>query len=510
MLSCARFSPRIVTNLNTNITKPFVFNMPRGLGVLLILQLFSIVVYSCMFMSVSPLSRTLFHISQTKLAALALGFIALNFALHALAGILSGRFFSFRIVLATGLICGLIGICLLSIDSINAFYWSLTFVIFGSGLSLTAVNCLVTQLFKPEDKRRETAFLWIYAIMNLGFMAGFAIAAFFDQHLHFHQLATTCACCTLLALVVLQVNWRKLDDRLTLLQTYPRPQLLSHYIFGVVLCLLSLSLVRILLNHPEFSAHLVALVGAGILVLIFFIAFKQPSQQTRNRIFAFVILSIIAIIFWSINLLLPMGLNSIMQASTHFQVLGVKVSQTIIDSANTFVIIVVAPLLGFLFYHFRYKGMTLKIPVKFAIGLVIAALSLLVLPLTLQHTAVVNASHHTAFILSYCLQGLAELFIQPIGMAMIGQLAPISLQGVFMGFWMMTLGIASLCSSMFEHWIRGTQQNLPAIDTTQHIIHAFKLLGWVTIGLAIIVILLNPWLKKMINYRSLDPSLHKS
>ena len=42
----------------------------------------------------------------------------------------------------------------------------------GSGLNVTCINMMLTQRFAPEDPRREGAFLWNYAGMNVGFFVG--------------------------------------------------------------------------------------------------------------------------------------------------------------------------------------------------------------------------------------------------------------------------------------------------------------------------------------------------
>ena len=39
---------------------------------------------------------------------------------------------------------------------------------------------MLTQRFTPEDPRREGAFLWNYAGMNVGFFVGFSVAGYFQ------------------------------------------------------------------------------------------------------------------------------------------------------------------------------------------------------------------------------------------------------------------------------------------------------------------------------------------
>ncbi len=53
-------------------------------------------------------------------------------------------------------------------------------------------------------------------------------------------------------------------------------------------------------------------------------------------------------------------------------------------------------------------------------------------------------------VLFFFMQSVGELFISPIGYSMIGELAPRKLQGMFMGSWMMVVGVAAVISNYFS------------------------------------------------------------
>ena len=60
------------------------------------------------------------------------------------------------------------------------FYVGLALFLTGSGLNVTCINMMLTQRFTPEDPRREGAFLWNYAGMNIGFFVGFTAAGHYQ------------------------------------------------------------------------------------------------------------------------------------------------------------------------------------------------------------------------------------------------------------------------------------------------------------------------------------------
>ena len=64
--------------------------------------------------------------------------------------------------------------------SLEGLYWGMALFLTGSGLNVTCVNMMLTQRFAPEDNRREAAFLWNYAGMNVGFFIGFTVSGVFQ------------------------------------------------------------------------------------------------------------------------------------------------------------------------------------------------------------------------------------------------------------------------------------------------------------------------------------------
>jgi len=66
-----------------------------------------------------------------------------------------------------------IGCGCIAFDTLASLYIGLALFLTGSGLNVTCINMMLTQRFTPEDPRREGAFLWNYAGMNVGFFVGF-------------------------------------------------------------------------------------------------------------------------------------------------------------------------------------------------------------------------------------------------------------------------------------------------------------------------------------------------
>ena len=74
---------------------------------------------------------------------------------------------------------------------------------------------MLTQLFQPNDRKRETAFLWNYSGMNIGFFIGFSISGYFQLNHAYSQLFLLSSLGNFIALILTFYKWRSLGDRHT-------------------------------------------------------------------------------------------------------------------------------------------------------------------------------------------------------------------------------------------------------------------------------------------------------
>jgi POT family proton-dependent oligopeptide transporter len=98
---------------------------------------------------------------------------------------------------------------------------------------------------------------------------------------------------------------------------------------------------------------------------------------------------------------------------------------------------------------------------------------------------------------SYILQSIGELFISPIGYAMVGQLAPLRLRGLMMGMWMMITGIAAISSDHFSKMALGSVQTTDPLITNASYSHTFGMLGWTAIGAGVVLLIAVPVISRL-------------
>jgi POT family proton-dependent oligopeptide transporter len=119
------------------------------------------------------------------------------------------------------------------------------------------------------------------------------------------------------------------------------------------------------------------------------------------------------------------------------------------QSINPFWVIVLTPLIVALFTWLRRKGKEPSTPAKIAFGLLISALSVLVM------VAAVKAGNNGAdkvsvwwLIGSYGVITIGELFLSPMGLSLVSKLSPVRITSLMMGGWFLSTSIGNKLSGI--------------------------------------------------------------
>jgi POT family proton-dependent oligopeptide transporter len=470
----------------------------RGTTTLFFIQIFSTLSYSVLYSTLILYITEGLHVPVRTATGITATFIAFNYALHLLGGYFGGRLLSYRLLFSIGMFMQMLGCILLSVPTSNMMYLGLAAFLAGSGLNVTCINCMVTQLFRPDDKRRETAFLWNYSGMNIGFFIGFAIGGYFQLKANYHELFLLSSLGNLVALLLVVANWRILKDLNTALVVLNNRQRIQRGMLGIAGILALFIALFIMLQYQALSDHLVLFVGIFMGGVIATIAIRQPTKEASQKVWAYLILAIMSVIFWTLYQMSPTGLNLFIERNVNREVWGMTIPPEWVQNINTVVIVIGGPILAWVFQTMRRKGMNINIPLQFAVALLLIGTGYILLPLGIHYA---NPQGYTAFfwvVLNYILQSLGELFISPIGYAMVGQLAPEKLQGIMMGTWMMITGVAATLSGVFSQMGVGENSIANPLATNGSFSHAFTILGTMSITGSIVLFCLVPFLIKLV------------
>jgi len=472
-------------------------NIPEGTAALFFIQIFSTLGFAVLYSTLVLYATRHLHFSAKAASAIMGVFGAFNYGLHLFGGYLGGRFLSNRNLFVGGMILQVLGCGTISLGSMGAMYCGLALFLTGSGLNVTCINMMLTQRFAPEDQRRETAFLWNYAGMNIGFFIGFSVAGHYQETEAYAPLFIFATVGNFIAIVLALFNWKVLADRKTPLLESTHAQFRARFVIGIAILLGVPLVVWFMLQHTGPTGIILKAASAVVATALVYLTLKHPQVSERKRMWAYLILTLGSLVFWSLYQMAPNGLQLFAVNNVRLRVWGIEVAPQWVQNINTVVIVLGAPLLAGMFARLRAKGWKIDIPQQFAASLILMALGFLALPVGIGFADSSGRSPFFWLFASYVLQSIGELLISPIGYAMIGKLAPSKYQGIMMGSWMLVSGLASLFAGDFSGMVP-EPTGTTAIATNPDYSELFSRLGWGSFVAGVALIALIPLLRRLI------------
>jgi POT family proton-dependent oligopeptide transporter len=471
--------------------------IPSGVAALFFIQIFATLGFAVLYSTLVLYSTRHLQFPVKEATAIMGLFGAFNYGLHLFGGYLGGRFLSNRNLFVGGMLLQVAGCATISLGTVPALYAGLALFLTGSGLNVTCINMMLTQRFAPADIRREGAFLWNYAGMNLGFFVGFAVAGHYQLTENYTRLFLFATVGNLLSIVLAAGNWKGLADLSTPLLEATAAQFRARFAVGVAILFGVPPIVWFLLQHSGETGLLLKGVSAGVALVLLYLTLKHPDPREKNNMWAYLVLTLGSLVFWSLYQMAPNGLQLFAVNNVDLHVWGIAVAPQWVQNINTVVIVIGGPLMAMGFTRLRARGWTIDIPQQFAVALLLMGLGFLALPVGIGLADAAGRSAFFWLFLSYVLQSVGELLISPIGYAMIGKLAPRRYQGIMMGSWMLVTGLASLFAGDFSGMIP-EPAGTTALATNPEYASLFARLGWGSLATGVVLAALIPVLRRLI------------
>jgi POT family proton-dependent oligopeptide transporter len=397
------------------------------------------------------------------------------------------------------------GCACVSTGTLPLFYVGLALFLTGSGLNVTCINMMLTQRFTPEDPRRETAFLWNYAGMNIGFFVGFSAAGYFQATESYSSLFIFATIGNFMAIILAFINWKRLTDRNTPLLDKTPKQFQLRLLVGIAIVLSIVPVVWFMLQRPGSTETIMKAIAAMVALTLIYLTVRHHDRRERRNMTAYLILTIGSLMFWSLYQMAPSGLQLFAVHNVNLMVGPLRIQPQWIQNINTVCIVLGGPLMAAFFIRMRARGWNIDIPKQFAASLLLMAVAFLILPVGIKLAGADGKSAFAWLFWSYVLQSIGELLISPIGYAMIGKLAPRQYQGIMMGSWMLVTGVASLFAGDFSGMIPEPTGNTAVATNAGYAKLFFELgLGSLAVGVALVVLI--PFLRKLITDKAEVPA----
>ncbi|ATD30977.1 peptide MFS transporter [Macrococcoides bohemicum] len=423
---------------------------------------------------------------------------ALIYMSGVIGGWLADRFIGTRKAILYGAILIMIGHILLSLpNNFTLLLIALLFIILGTGLLKPNISTNVGELYEKNDPKVDSAFTLFVMSINMGALISPLLVGWLQDNVGFHYGFAVAAVGMFFGLIIFMLRSKQtlglsgLDVPNPVTETDKKKTIT---ITGIVIAAFLLYfLVTGLMGNLSLESFMnfVTVIGMALPFYYFItmIVSKKTTRDEKARVFAYVPLFLASVTFWSIQEQGSTVLAHFADKNTQLN-LGVLTNNAIdfkipaawFQSLNPLFIVTLAPLFAWLWVKLgRFNPPTV---IKFSIALFLAAMSYLVMvyPLTHNGDQLMNPGW---LILSYLLVTMAELCLSPTGLSVTTKLAPQAYASQMMSVWFLANTVAQLVNSKLVLYYE-------AVENHQY----FNNIGLVTLAIAVVLLLVSPFMKK--------------
>lgn len=483
-----------------------------------------------------------FGLNEAQASDLYGTFIALVFLTPFIGGLLADRVLGYRkSIIIGGILMGL-GYILMSIKDLNFLYLSMTLIILGNGFFKPNISTLLGNVYNEESykARKDAGYNIFYMGINIGaFVCNFFGAALYNMYGWYAAFwaAGVGMFIGVLVFIIGTKHYKHADQIKPMGETdMPLLKILGTILLpAVIFGLIPLTFETPLVGSKSTDAFLF-----GCIPVVFFYIhlYRKSPASEKPQIGAMLSIFAVVIAFWAIfkqngSTMNTWAMNytdrevpAVVQPLTSSLKLSEEITYTkdsvpfidkqfrviekdkkvvaypayfnnqaaknlpkegvtirvfntnLFQSVNPFWVIALTPLVVAFFAFLNRKGKEPSTPTKIAFGLLISALSCLVM------VGAVYASNNGAdkssawwFISSYAVITIGELFLSPMGLSLVSKLSPARLTSLMMGGWFLATSIGNKLSGVLSSMWDGYEQKAN-----------FFLLNFVLLGLAALLL----------------------
>jgi POT family proton-dependent oligopeptide transporter len=391
----------------------------------------------------------------------------------------------------------ILGQLCLGIYGVPSFYAGLLLLVLGTGLLKPNVSTIVGQLYTMEDRRRDAGFSIFYMGINTGAFLSPLVVGWIGQKVNWNLGFAVAGLGMVIGLIQYRFGAKYLGDA----GLYPvkpesdaegakqRTYLIRGLIAGAAL--IGLPVLLYWLGLVTITAAAVSDIAGIVLILAFVGVFawlltsKSFTTVERKRFGACLLLFIASVMFWSAFEQAGSTLNLFADRSTKNEIFGFAFPSSWYQSLNSaFMIFGLAPAFAWLWIRLGSKEPSS--PTKFVFGLVLVGAGFLVMvfgAIRAGNGALVSPFWLT---LTYFLHTCGELCLSPVGLSAFTKLAPARVGGLMMGVFFLSISIGN--------YVGGRVAAVYEVFSTATL---FAIVAAFCIGLGVLMIMLVPWMKRL-------------
>jgi proton-dependent oligopeptide transporter, POT family len=447
---------------------------------------------------------------------------AFVYAFTFIGGLFADKILGFRKSLFWGGILMIIGSVILAMNPQEFFFMGIAFNIIGTGFFKPNISTMVGRLYKDNDDRRDAGFSLFYSGINIGALLGgyacIALGKSYSWNVAF-GLAAVVMTISLLTFIFTQKQMgdigvsplladdaavRKRKEWMVFIggvsplladDAAVRKRKEWMVFIGSVLCI---PLISIMVKQTEYTDYFMYAIGP-ITLLYFVIETLKLNNNEQKKMWAALIFILFSILFWaffeqsggSLSIFAANHLSTELLGSITLDPNGVN------NAANSLFVILFAPILGIIWIALSRKKIEPNTTVKFGLGFIFLGFAFLIFYATIFMADANGITSLDVFTMAYFIITLGELCLSPIGLSIMTKLAPTHLQGMMMGMWFLASAYGQYVAGILGAGMSTPEENASGLEKLTTYTNGYQQLAWIAFIAGIVLFLLSPIVKKL-------------
>ena len=426
-------------------------------------------------------------------------YLALVYAGAIFGGYIADKIIGYQRSILIGAAFMAAGLFMIMMPDPMLFKLGLATVIVGNGLFKPNISTMVGKLYSIADERRDSGFTIFYMGINMGafiapIITGWLATSLFgtDAAPAYQYVFGAAGIGMLISMVWFYFGRRQLQNI-----GKPRAEALGRervaYVTIGALCVIPLMYALLTLGAETLQYVLTALfVGLATMLMIEGI---RVGVVARDRTIAMLIIFAFNILFWMFYEQAGNSFTFLADQIVNRDLGGFVFPTAWFQSVPALAVIMLAPVVAWLWVWMAKRNINPSIPRKFGLGLLFNGLAFLLLMFAL--TSLVSDAGKIPFwtmFTVYVIQVIGELCLSPIGLSMVTKLAPVRLVGLGMGGWFLSTGIGNNLSGIFAGAVSGETGM-----TTASALSGYTFGFWALVGSGVVLFLIAPLIQRLMH-----------
>ena len=386
-----------------------------------------------------------FGISQDVSASLVGTVLSVVYISAIVGGYVADKLINYYLAAFLGSLLMVIGSMILAASSTeNGLFLGLAFISISTGLIKSNISSFIGEFYdksKLSHGHRDFGFNLFYVGINLGSFFALFFASFLKDNYGFAAPFYSSIFMTSLMCLNLIVGFFTLK------------QYISKINFSIVLVVklvaiisVYIALVFVILKNPTI-ANIAIFVAA---VLCAFIMIKSAqSKYWKNVAIAFAFFAL-SILYWALYFQIFISILLFIDTIVEHKFLFMTINSSQFLGIESLSVLIFGGIMGKIWLHFAKKGKGVHDIDKFNVAFLVMALTFVLFYFATILGASDTKVPAVVFVVGFVLLAISELSLSAIGLSLITKIAPKGFVSLYMGIWLVTLGIGGKIAGLLS------------------------------------------------------------